>query len=119
MKLMDVQEDRAGFGKMLQEEITVEQRSSWLSMISALDWANESLAIARQPNAQYCVLKGARCDYSEDQQEYIPNEHVDNDGKKELHLTSEYENAFGPVVKERIQRAGVRLGAMLNDIFKE
>ena len=104
---------------MLHEEITVEQRSNWTSTMSPLDWANESLASARQPDVQYCVLKGARCDYSEDQQEYIPNEHADNDGKKELHLTSEYENVFGPVVKERIQRAGVRLGAVLNDIFKE
>jgi hypothetical protein len=119
MKAMGVKSDRAEFGKRLHEEITPEQRNNWLSTMSPLDWANESLAIARQPDTQYCVLNGLRCDYTEDQQEYIANEHVPNDAKKELNLTSEYESRFGPVVKERLQRAGVRLGAILNGIFRD
>lgn len=118
MKKMGVEGDRAEFGKRLHEQITAEQRNNWISTMSPLDWANESLAIARQPDTMYCVLHGARCDYSEAQQEYILNDHVPNDGKKELDITSEYEDRFGAIVRERIQRAGVRLGAMLNEILK-
>ena len=119
MNQMGVPGDRAKFGKKLHEEITLEQRNTWIAAMSPLEWANESLAITRLRDVQYCVPHGTRCDYTDNQQEYIPNQNVANDGKKELDLTSEYENIFAPFVKERLQRAGVRLGAMLNAIFED
>lgn len=119
MMEMGVEGDRAEFGKQLHQQITPEQRAEWLTTMSLVDWANESLAIARQPETHYCVRKGARCDYTGEQQEYIPNEHAPNDGKKVLNLTSAYEDEFGSLVKERIQKAGVRLGALLNQILRE
>lgn len=115
MRDLNVGSDRSAFGKALQRDITQAQRAAWTASMSLVDWANESYAITRQPDVRYCVLKGKRCDYSEDDAEYDADAH--DVEKKVLELTNDYERAFVGVVKERIQQAGVRLGAMLNDIF--
>lgn len=37
--------------------------------------------------------------------------------KKALDLSHSYETDFASTIRERLQQAGVRLGALLNDIF--
>jgi hypothetical protein len=85
--------------------------------MSLATWASESLHIARLPDVQYCVMRGNRCNYTADQPEYIKNEEAENDGKKVLSLSRDYEDHFQETVKRRLKMAGVRLGHLLNQLF--
>ncbi len=77
--------------KALNEAITEEQVSEWVSVSAPVDWASESFTIART-NA-----------YA------LPEDHA---------LAQEYYDANLPIARERISIAGVRLAAWLNDIYK-
>ena len=66
---------------------------------------------------RYCYLKGARCVYSEKNDEYAENEELPNAGMRVFEPEGDYEDRFNDVVTRRIQAAGVRLGALLNRIF--
>lgn len=114
MKEMDVVDDREQFGRRLQEEVTNAERQVWTATLSPLEWANESFRIARQPDVQYCTIVGQRCQYTPDRLVYVKDESAENDGKRVLDLTSAYEEQQGPIMKQRIKMAGVRLGAILN-----
>ena len=76
-------------------------------------WASESLQLARMPEVEYCVMQGDRCNYTADQPEYIMNEATENEGKKVLSLSRDYENQFHETVKRRLKMAGVHLGHLL------
>ena len=110
-------EAREAFGEVLHGKITPDLRQAWLASPTPLDWANESLAIARHAEVRYCYLKGARCVYSEKNDEYAENEELPNAGMRVLEPEGDYEDRFNDVVARRIQAAGVRLGALLNRIF--
>jgi hypothetical protein len=110
-------DDREAFGMLLWSSITPQQRAAWKATLSPLDWANESLAIARHPAVGYCILSGTVCHYSQGSDEYEPNLHDEDEGKRVLNAPASYEDDFGPAVTERMQRAGVRLGAILNQIL--
>jgi len=105
-------DDRGAFGMLLSEEITESERVEWMRSVSPLDWANESLAIARQPEVGYCVVEGARCNYAADRQTYDRNT-----SKRVFTPTDDYEDRFGDLVAQRMKTAGVRLGALLNRLF--
>jgi hypothetical protein len=62
------------------------------------DWANESFAIAEQAQTKYCIREGASCDK--------PN------GK--VAIDAGYVAANAPIVREQLQRAGVRLAHLLD-----
>ena len=49
--------------------ITDEQRTEWLAS-DVIAWANESFAIARQPEFWYCVMVGDTCQYAADSREF-------------------------------------------------
>jgi hypothetical protein len=117
MQEMGLAGERQGFGETLRSEITEAQRQTWRSEMSLATWASESLQIARLPDAQYCVIQGDRCNYTADQAEYIKNEGAENEGKKVLSLSRDYEDQFHAAVKHRLQMAGVRLGHLLNQLF--
>lgn len=103
--------DRAAFGDALQSAITDEQRAKWRASLLPLDWANESFAVARTPNVEYCVMVGDRCQYSVDTEQLAP------DGTQRVVAPpGDYNEEFSPVISERLQAAGVRLGALLNGI---
>ncbi len=62
------------------------------------DWANESFAIAEQAQTKYCIQQGASC------------------GKPPGKVTIDagYVAANAPIVREQLQKAGVRLAHMLD-----
>lgn len=65
------------------------------------DWANESFAIAEAAKTHYCVMHAPSCDKP--------------DG--DVIINSEYLNANEAVVKEQLQKAGVRLARQLDIAF--
>ena len=108
---------REAFGKLLHEKITPDQRQAWLASPTPLDWANESLALARRADFGYCYLKDSKCVYSEENDEYRENGDAPNNRMRVFEPEGDYEDRFKDVVTRRIQAAGVRLGGMLNTIF--
>jgi hypothetical protein len=78
----------------LEAEVTPAERRAWLKGAS-LDWANETFKITRTATTGYAGVK--------------PNQL--------LELNEAYYQANLPVVNIQLERAGVRLGGMLNDIL--
>ena len=108
---------REAFGKLLHARIAPDRRQAWLASPAALDWAKESLSIARRADVGYCFLKGGECVYSEESDEYREDRSAPNGGMRVLRPEGDYEDRFNDAVTRRIQAAGVRLGALLNGIF--
>ena len=70
---------------------------SW-NRSNPMDWANESFAIAEQARTEYCIRQGASCDHLS--------------GK--VTIDAAYVAANTPIVREQLQKAGVRLAHMLD-----
>ncbi|WP_417464331.1 S1/P1 nuclease [Kordiimonas sp.] len=104
-----LKQDRGAFGDSLWSEITDAERTSWLNS-GAVDWANESYKIAQQADLGYCIMDNGVCAYSETELTY------DGGTKRTVMTQDAYEDQFGPMVRERMKQAGVRLGALLNKI---
>lgn len=109
----------ARLGALLQQSVTPADRAAWTEDLTPLTWANESLRIARSNGVEYCLLDGQMCWYAEDQREFFEAEEVENGGRRLLDLSEAYEQRWDSVAEERIKRAGVRLGALLNDVLTE
>ncbi|WP_194472690.1 S1/P1 nuclease [Bradyrhizobium sp. CCBAU 51753] len=86
----------------LIEGITPELITKW-SASSPRDWANESFAISESVTTGYCVMHGESCDK--------PSGNVD--------VTTGYLNANEPIVREQLQKAGVRLARLLDQAFAD
>jgi hypothetical protein len=65
------------------------------------DWANESFAISEAVKTGYCVLHGPSCDA----------------GAGSVSIGADYLDANEPVVREQLQKAGVRLARILDTAF--
>ena len=74
--------------------ITDEQRTEWLAS-DVIAWANESFAIARQPEFGYCVMVGDTCQYAADSREF-------DEGRGRRRLSRQART----IARERIARAG-------------
>lgn len=85
----------------LIDAITPEMTTKW-NASEPREWANESFAIAEAAKTAYCVKHGASCD--------LPNP---------AHITVDaaYLAANKPVVREQLQKAGVRLARLLDTAF--
>jgi hypothetical protein len=98
----------------LRSEIKDENRKAWApaspDAAAVATWANESLAIAESPFTQYCFRHSDGCWYSVDGRQFSGT-------KREVEITPQYLEEQAPVVRERLKRAGVRLGAILNSAF--
>ena len=68
------------------------------------DWANESFAIAEAINTKYCVMHGMSCDPADSRHVVIDDAYI---------------VATAPVVREQLQKAGVRLAHILDRAFGE
>ena len=110
---------REKFGKKLQEQVSASDRAKWISDMALTTWADESLKITIQPGVQYCTKVGKVCQYSSTDPEYWESDHgAVQSNIRTVEAGDRYEDRYDAVVKERLQQAGVRLGALLNDIFK-
>lgn len=119
MKESGNKKDREGQARLLHSQITATQRSSWTSNMTARSWANESYAITRMPGVEYCVLVGTVCQYTEEEREFVEadGEEFEEGGRIFIELTPAYEDMWGETVDTRLKQAGVRLGALLNDLL--
>lgn len=81
--------------------ITPEMKARWVAS-EPRDWANESFAISESVKTGYCVMHGSSCDQP--------------DGSN-LTIIAEYLDANEPLVKEQLQKAGVRLAHLLDVAF--
>jgi hypothetical protein len=81
----------------LMKTITPAKIESW-TRSAPMDWANESFAIAEQAQTKYCVRQGASCDQPA--------------GK--VKIDAAYVAANSPIVREQLQKAGVRLAHELD-----
>lgn len=94
--------DVAAAATDLIDAITPEMKTKWTASDHPKDWANESFAIAEAAKTKYCAVHGPSCDGPQ-------SGHVDIDAA--------YLQANEPIVKEQLQKAGVRLARMLDVAF--
>lgn len=94
-------------GAALHREISDAQRVAWRTGTLA-DWATESYRITRMPELQYCIHKDGRCCYPES-----PTCERQTDAKATVALGNGYLDAQAPLVRELLQKAGVRLALLL------
>ena len=80
--------------------ITPEMKAEWNASVPR-EWANESFAIAETPRTMYCVFNGPSCDMT----------------SSALNISAQYLDANELVVKEQLQKAGVRLARLLDKAF--
>jgi hypothetical protein len=95
--LKAVGEDVDGAAIELMKTITPARIESWTHS-NPMDWANESFAIAEQARTEYCIRQGASCDHPS--------------GK--VKIDAAYAAANTPIVREQLQKAGVRLAHLLD-----
>jgi|SRR5580704_10410398 hypothetical protein len=81
----------------LMKSITPAKIEGWTHS-APMDWVNESFAIAEQAQTKYCIRQGASCDHLA--------------GK--VTIDDAYVAATTPIVREQLQKAGVRLAHLLN-----
>ena len=72
-------------------------------------WANESFQVTRRKSVQYCVRVGAKCFYQQGNKAFSEGE----DEKVVIVDTASLEQHV-PFVRDRLKRAGIRLGHLLN-----
>jgi hypothetical protein len=92
----------------IRAAITDEQRAEWLAS-GAVDWANESFAIARVPGVGYCVMVGDTCQYAADNREFDEGE-----PERVVVVDDGYLDKHASIARARIAMAGVRLAGLLN-----
>jgi hypothetical protein len=104
--------DFADNAMTLRADITEHERDLWQSD-SPIEWANESYQITIAPNVEYCRLQGGACWYS------VHNMILD-DGEDERRVTIDrpYIATHRETIAERLKQAGVRLGAMPNELLQ-
>jgi S1/P1 Nuclease len=81
----------------LLKTITPAKIESW-AQSHPMDWANESFAIAEQAQTKYCIRQGASCEHP----------------SSKVKIDAAYVAVNTPIVREQLQKAGVRLAHMLD-----
>jgi S1/P1 Nuclease len=90
------------------EDISDSERASWRAS-PVRDWANESFAVVRRETVGYCTQVGSKCVYE------LGNEQFDDgEAQKTVTVDATYLETHAPIVAERLKRAGVRPGHVLN-----
>jgi hypothetical protein len=101
-------DDYQAIANDLQEAISDQQRLDWM-YDSPIEWANESYQITISPGSGYCVQQSGACWYNSD------NMMLDQDEAWHTFAVDEqYLRRNAPLVAERLQQAGIRLGKLLN-----
>jgi hypothetical protein len=86
----------------LMKTITPDKLSSWIRS-DPMVWANESFALAERASVKYCVRQGPIC--------ARPSNSAVIDGA--------YVDASTPVIREQLQKAGVRLAHLLDEALRD
>jgi S1/P1 Nuclease len=92
----------------LLDDVTDEDRATWRAS-EPIDWANESFAISISPEVGYCVRTDSGCWYD------AQNRRLDHgEPERKVLVDRAYIEANAPTVGDRLVKAGVRLGGLLN-----
>jgi len=83
-------------------------RAAWVAVPIA-GWANESFQVTRRKSVQYCVRVGTKCFYQQGNETFSEGE-----DEKVVVVNAAYLELHVPFVRDRLKRAGIRLGHMLN-----
>ena len=100
--------DPQAVARDLMESITASDIASWVA-VPGEGWANESFQITRRKSVAYCVRVGTRCIYQIGNETYSQGEE-----EKVVVVNMAYIELHVPLVRKRLQRAGVRLAHLLN-----
>ena len=92
----------------LAKDITASNRAAWTGTTVEV-WASESFDIARQPQVAYCVREENSCVYEPGNATYDTGQ-----TEKVVVVDDAYLERNAPIVAERLRKAGVRLGHLLN-----
>jgi S1/P1 Nuclease len=95
---LTIRADVAAAATDLMKSITPAKIEEWTHSDPVV-WANESFAIAERAQTKYCVQRGSSCE--------LPN-------PAKVTIDAGYVAANTPVVREQLQKAGVRLAHMLD-----
>jgi hypothetical protein len=87
----------------LMNSITTAKSEEWTHS-DPISWANESFAIAERTQTKYCAQHGASCD--------LPD-------PAKATIDAAYIQANAPIVRERLQKAGVRLAHLLDSALSK
>jgi hypothetical protein len=96
----------------LRAELTDRDRRAW-TQGNIISWADESYHIAMAPNVEYCVQVGPTCQYAADNPTFDAGE-----TKRTVTVNATYIATHTPTVRRCLLKAGVRLGHVLNGIFR-
>lgn len=96
----------------LRSDITDADRLRW-QHDSPVEWANESYQLATSVEAQYCTKRDGACWYSPDNMMLQRGE-----ARRAVVFDSHYVALHSATVERRLQQAGVRLGALLNEALR-
>ena len=100
--------DPGTIARNLLEDVTDEDRATWRAS-RPIDWANESFAISVSPEVGYCVAADSGCWYD------AQNQRLDHgEPERTVPIDRAYIEANAPTVGDRLVKAGVRLGSLLN-----
>ncbi len=98
--LKAVSEDVREAASTLIETITPAMKEQW-TVTKPRDWANETFTIAKATGTHYCVQTAASCDLR----------------PGSVTIDAAYVAASTPVIREQLQKAGVRLAHLLDEAF--
>ena len=104
-------DDVAAIARQLRVSVSDKQRAAW-RYDGPVEWANESYQVTISPSVGYCTWQHGACWYSADNM-------LLNDGEpwRLVEITDAYLERHGPIVAERLQRAGIRLAAVIERAF--
>jgi hypothetical protein len=95
--LIALGEDVDAAVERLMATITPTKIETW-AQSDPMDWANESFSVARRAETRYCLQQGASC----------------NAQIQGVKVDQAYINDNVPIVREQLQKAGVRLAHLLD-----
>jgi len=86
-------------------------RAAWVA-VPVEGWANESFQVTRRVSVQYCVRVGTKCVYQKGNETFSVG-----DEEKVVVVNTAYLELHVPFVRDRLKRAGIRLGHLLNGVL--
>lgn len=87
----------------LVNAITPEMKAKWTASDQPIDWANESFEFAEAADTKYCSMQ--------------PPHLCKSPSPKTVKIDDPYLQTNEPVIKQRLQQAGVRLARLLDQAF--
>ena len=95
--------DVAAATTKLVDAITPEMKAKWTASDRPMDWANESFELAEAADTKYCSMQ--------------PPHLCQSPSPKTVKIDDAYLQTNEPVIRQRLQQAGVRLARLLDKAF--